>query len=231
MPLVLLSDPYRWGKFLYRLREWLGRIFRHKIFTAIERGADEEALHLGSQRVLLGARDEWGRSPLVAAITKDRPVLVREFIRLGGVRPGDGSLAHAAMAGNFAAVQMLLAVHKDPDELLPATDVHDNRFTPLMWAANRRFVSIVQALLEAGADVNAVAADGSTAAMCTLKAEPADLEVLDLLCRYKADVTIIDWRGRNIIHEARDRAYCSGKPEMKKMLEQYYPNINFESYG
>ena len=228
MTSVRLSDPYRWGKGLYRLRERFGRIFRHKIFTAIERGADEEALHLGSQRVLLRARDEWGWSPLVAAITKNRPVLVREFIRRGGVRPGDGSLAHAAMAGNIAAVQLLLAAGKDPNERLPATDVHDNRYTPLMWAANRRFVLIIQALLEAGADVNAVAADGATAAMCTRKAGPADLEVLDLLCRYKADVTIMDWRGRNIVHEARDRALCSGKPDMRKILERYYPDINFE---
>jgi hypothetical protein len=228
MPFVLLKDPYRWGKIRYRLRERFGRIFRHKIFTAIERGADEEALRLGSRRVLMRARDEWGGSPLVAAINKRRPMLVREFIRRGGMRPGDGSLAHAAMAGDLAAVQMLLAANKDPNESLPLTDTHDKRYTPLMWAANRGFVPIVQALLEAGADVNAVGTDGTTAIMFTLKAEPADLEVLDVLCYYKADVTVKDWRGRNIIHEARDRALYSGKPEMRKILERYYPNISFE---
>ena len=228
MPFVLLKDPYRWGKILYRVREYFGRVARHKIFTAIERGADKEALDLGSERVLLRARDEWGRSPLVVAIANNRPVLVHEFIHRGGMRPGDGSLAHAAMVGNIAAVQMLLAAQKDPDEPLPATDAHDNRYTPLMWAANRRFVQIAQALLEAGADVNAMAADGSTAVMCTREAKPADLEVLELLCSYKADVTIKDWRGRNMIHEARDRALCSGKPEMRQILERYYPNIYFE---
>jgi ankyrin repeat protein len=228
MPFVLLKDPYRWRKIGYRLRERFGRIFRHTIFTAIESGADEEALRLGSQRVLMRARDEWGRSPLVAAINKRRSTLVQEFIRRGGMRTGDGSLAHASMAGDIAAVRMLLAANKDPNESLPHADTHDNRYTPLMWAANRRFVPIVQALLEAGADVNGVGADGTTAIMCTLKAEPADLEVLDVLCRYKADVTVTDWRGRNIIHEARDRARCSGKPEMRKILERYYPNINFD---
>lgn len=228
MAFVLLKDPYRWGKIGYQLRERFGRIFRHAIFTAIESGADEEALHLGSQRVLMRARDEWGGSPLVAAINKRRPMLVSEFIQRGGMRPGDGALAHAAMAGDLAAVRMLLAANKDPNESLPPADTHDNRYTPLMWAANRRFVPIVQALLEAGADINAVGADGTTAIMCTLKAEPADLEVLDVLCRYKADVTVTDWRGRNIIHEARDRARCSGKPEMREILERYYPNINFD---
>jgi ankyrin repeat protein len=228
MPFVLLKDPYRWGKIGYRLRERFGRIFRHTIFTAIESGTDEEALRLGSQRVLMRARDEWGGSPLVAAINKRRPILVREFIRRGGMRPGDGSLAHASMAGDLAAVRMLLAANKDPNESLPPADTRDNRYTPLMWAANRRFVSIVQVLLEAGADVNGVGADGTTAIMCTLKAEPADLEVLDMLCRYKADVTVTDWRGRNIIHEAGDRARCSGKPEMRKILESYYPDINFD---
>lgn len=225
---MLLKDPYRWRKFGYRLRERFGRIFRHAIFTAIERGADEEALRLGSQRVLMRARDEWGRSPLVASINKCRPMLVHEFIRRGGMRPGDGSLAHASIAGDIAAVRMLLAANKDPDESLPPADTHDNRYTPLMWAASRRFVPIVQALLEAAADVNGGGADGTTAIMCTLRAEPADLEVLDMLCRYKADVTVTDWRGRNIIHEARDRARCSGKPEMQKILGRYYPNINFD---
>ncbi|WP_373922120.1 ankyrin repeat domain-containing protein [Duganella sp. Leaf61] len=70
------------------------------------------------------------------------------------MRPGDGSLAHASIAGDIAAVRMLLAANKDPDESLPPADTHDNRYTPLMWAASRRFVPIVQALLEAAADVN-----------------------------------------------------------------------------
>lgn len=229
MPLILLKDPYRWGKILYRLKEESGRVFRHKIFTAIERGADEVALQLGGERVLLRARDEWGCSPLVAAITKNRPLLVREFIRRGGMQVGDGSIAHAAMSGNIVAVQALLAANKAPDEPLPATDVHDKRYTPLMWAANRKFVPIVRALLEAGANVNAIAADASTAVMFTRTAEPADLVILDLLCSYKADVTIKDWRGRNLVHEARDRSLCSGMPEMQQILERYYPNINFES--
>ena len=229
MPLVLLNDPYRSGKILYRLKEQFGRIFRHRIFTVIENGADEEALRLASERVLRRARDEWGCSPLVAAITGNRPVLVGEFIQRGGMQMDDGSIAHAAIRGNIAAVQALLAANKDPNEPLPAADLHGNRYTPLMWAANRKFVPIARALLEAGADVNAVAADGSTAAMFTYKSEPADLELLDLLCSYKADVTIKDWRGRNVVHEARDRLVCSGKPEMRRILERYYPDIDFES--
>ena len=84
MPFVLLKDRYLWGKVLYRCRERFGRIFRHKIFTAIEHGADEDALRLAGERTLSHARDEWGRSPLVAAIVQNRPVLVREFIRRGG---------------------------------------------------------------------------------------------------------------------------------------------------
>lgn len=226
MPFVLLKDRYLWGKVLDRCRERFGRIFRHKIFSAIEHGADEDALRLASERTLSRARDEWGRSPLVAAIVRHRPVLVREFIRRGGSKTGDGAIAHAAMAGNMSAVQALLAADKDPNEPLPAGDAHAAGYTPLMWAANRKFVPIVRALLDAGADVNAVAADGSTAIMFTRKAEPADLEILELLCRYRADVTIKDGRGRNIVREARDRATFSGKPEMRQILERYYPNID-----
>jgi hypothetical protein len=48
------------------------------------------------------------------------------------------------------------------------------------------------------ADVNAVAADGSTAIMFARKADPVDLEILELLCSHNADVTIKDGCGRNI---------------------------------
>lgn len=51
-----------------------------------------------------------------------------------------------------------------------------------MWATKRKYVSIVKALLEAGADVNAAASDGTTAVMLAADAKPASLELLEILC-------------------------------------------------
>lgn len=228
MTFILLQDPYRWGKLAYRIRERLGRAFRHKIFSAIERGADDEAIHLATRSVLARSRDEWGASPLVAAINAARPTLVREFIRRGGVQPGDGSLAHAAMKGDLEAVTMLLAAKKNPDEPLKDLPTHEG-YTPLMWAVSRKHVPIVKALLAAGANVNAIAQNGSTAVMFTDSGEPESLEALEVLCSYKADITRPDGRGRTILREARDRARFSGKPQMRAILERHYPGIDVDS--
>ncbi len=66
--------------------------------------------------------------------------------------------------------------------------------------------SIVKALLKAGADVNAIAIDGTTAVMLTADAEADDR------WRYSRsrngnmpDVTRKDWRGRSVVDEARDK--------------------------
>lgn len=125
-------------------------------------------------------------------------------------------------------MQFVLLKDKNPNGPLPAVDAHAAGYTPLMWAANRKFVPIARTLLDAGTDVNAVAAGGSTAIKFIRKAEPVDLEILELLCRYRAAVTIKDGRGRNIVRDARGRATFSGKPEMRQILERYYPNIDVD---
>ncbi|WP_235659007.1 ankyrin repeat domain-containing protein [Cupriavidus metallidurans] len=141
----------------------------------------------------------------------------------------DGAIAHAAMAGNLAIVELLLTANKNPNESLPANGMAHDGYTPLMWATNRKYIPIVKALLQAGADVNAVASDGTTAVMLTADAKPTSLEVLEILCAYLPDVTRKDWRGRSVIDEARDRYRCSGRPEMREVLERHYPHIDFDS--
>jgi len=228
MPPVTLKDPYRWSKLKYQIREKFGRYTRHRIFSAIELGDDDKAVSLATQRVLLRARNEWGSSPLVAAIVAQRPRLVHEYIQSGGMFAGDGAIAHASMRGNLAIVEMLLAAKKDPNEPLPR-DTNNDGYTPLMWATNRKFISVIKALLAGGADVDAVADDGSTAVMLTAAAQPIDVEALDILCSYKPDITKKDWRGRNLIREARDREKNSGKPELRRILERHFPNTDFDA--
>jgi len=228
MARVALKDPYGWSKLKYQLKEKFGRYIRHGIFNAIELGDEEKAIHLATQQVLLRARDEWGSSPLVAAIAAQRPRLVREYIQRGGMFAGDGAMAHASMRGNLDIVEMLLAAKKDPNEPLPRGG-HNDGYTPLMWATNRKFISVIKALLAGGADVDAVAADGCTAVMLTAAAQPSDLEALDILRSYKPDIAKKDWRGRNLIREARDREKNSGKPELRRILERHFPNVDFDA--
>jgi ankyrin repeat protein len=64
------------------------------------------------------------------------------------------SLCHAIGEGSVADVRQFLAVGADPNEVEEAGDV-----TPLMYAAARGDLDIVKALVEGGADVNALAED------------------------------------------------------------------------
>jgi ankyrin repeat protein len=227
MPFVFLKDPYFWGKLRYRIKERWGRLTQHKVFAAIERGDDAEALRLATPRVLSHCRGVWGETPLVAAIAASRFTLIPELIQRGGMVEGDGTLAHAAMRGDLLTIQLLLANGKNPDEPLPRGE-HD-RYTPLMWATNRKYTSIIRALLAAGADVNAVAANGNTAAIFTMDGKPENVEALDILCSYGADVMLKDFRGRSVVHEARDRSRFSGRPELRRVIEKHYPSIDVDA--
>jgi uncharacterized protein len=136
---------------------------------------------LGSRRWLLPSR---------------RSNLALEFISRGGFYAGDGTMAHAAMRGNLEVVEALLKAGKSPDEPLRDADFNAG-YTPLMWAVNRQYLPIVRLLLTAGANIDAVAGDGSTAVMLTANAGSESLEALDILCAYRPDIHKKDWRGRS----------------------------------
>lgn len=124
-------------------------------------------------------------------------------------------------------VEALLRAGKSPDEPLSDADLNFG-YTPLMWAVNRGHVPIVRLLLTAGANVNAVAGDGSTAVMLTINADREGLEALDMLCAYRPDIYKKDWRGRSVVREARDREKNAGKPQMRQILERHFPGTDFE---
>lgn len=166
------------------------------------------------------------KSPVVSAIVAGRSDLAVQLIRKGAIRKNDGALSHAAMRGDLAVVDALLKAGKDPDE--PLHEEHGQGMTPLMWATNRRFHACMERLLEGGANVNAQAEDGTTAVMCCMSVgQPDDLIGLEILCRYRPDIAIKDWRGRDLIRVARDREINSGDPAMRRLLEAYYPDVDF----
>lgn len=225
---VVLNDPYRGSKIWHRFSIALRRRFRGRIFNAIERGDDAKALRFATPRALLNSVGEFGQSPLVAAISAGRDNLALEFIARKGFYVGDGTLAHAAMQENLEVVGALLEAGKNPDEPLLGGDFNAG-YTPLMWAVNRRYLPIVSRLLVAGANIDAVAGDGSTAVMLTTNAGPESLEALDMLCAYGPDIHKKDWRGRSVVREARDQEKNSGKPQMREILERHFPGVDFEA--
>jgi ankyrin repeat protein len=227
MTRIFLYDPYWRAKLWHRIAIAFRRRFRGRIFVAIEGGDDTEALRLATPSVLRRSVGEFGSSPLVAAISARRSELALAFISRGGVYAGDGALAYAANWGDLTVVEALLLAGKNPNEPMKS-DIHAGR-TPLMLAAGPQRVAIVKRLLLAGANVNAVADDGTTAIMVTDDSSSESLEVLEILCSYRPDIHKRDWRGRSVVHEARDRARNSGKPQMRQILERHFPGTDFEA--
>lgn len=200
------------------------RIFKSKIFKAIENGNDVQVLELATKQRLLSSRGLNGESPLVACILAGKSELACNLISRGGFFSGDGALIMATICGDQLVVDKLLENNVDPNDTSGNTEYHQGH-TPLMWATNRHYFGIMEALLNAGADVNMLAQDKTTAAMYTRNAADDDLRALKILLKYKPDINIRDWRGRNLIQEAQDRKNFGGKPQMLELLIQHYPEI------
>ena len=224
---TFVIEPPTYSQLRESLLGILGRTFRSPIFEAIEQGRDAEVLRLATPKRLKRARGKWGESPLVAAIAAKRTELALQLIERSGSFANDGALAHAAMHGDVKVVDALLATGKNPDE--PLNDDHNEGVTPLMWATNRKFYLCMERLLAGGANVNAQAKDGTTAAMYTRSGQAEELKALDILCRFMPDITIKDWRDRNLVKEAIDRETKGGDSAMRLLLERYYPDISFKT--
>jgi ankyrin repeat protein len=128
------------------------------------------------------------------------------------------------MCGDRLVVEKLLRSGANPDEPLPDNDAVGIRGrTPLMWATSRHYFDVMRLLLDSGANVNAKAQDGTTAAICTRVGTDKDLQALEMLCPYRPDLTIRDSRGRCMLDEARDRERFGGNKAMRQLLERYFP--------
>ncbi|MCK7598180.1 ankyrin repeat domain-containing protein [Microbulbifer sp. CAU 1566] len=207
-----------------RFSLFLYKIFAPKIFKALMRGDDEKVLSLATEKTLKNARGPFGQTVLVFCIQSKKSELACALIQKGGSFQGDGSLINAAMAGDQAVIDMLLNNGMDPNDTSGNSEYHQGH-TALMWATNRHYFGIMQSLLKAGVDVNAISSDNTTAAMYTSDANDKDLQALKILLEYRPNVTIKDWRGRDLLQEALDRKNCSGKPEMYELLISNYPNL------
>ncbi|CAE7364411.1 Ehmt1, partial [Symbiodinium sp. CCMP2456] len=113
-------------------------------------------------------------------------VLVLEFSEAGDVqRSGLGEAAEHAMLDE---VESLLQLPMDPDAV-----TGEPNHTPLMVASGNGHVDVVRLLLEAGAEMEALAADGSTALMWA--ALEGHDSVVRLLLEARAEMDVRDRGG------------------------------------
>ncbi len=226
--MIFLVETISLDELKDRFSSVIYKLFKPRIFAAIESNDDQKVLRLATNKRLRNSKGRYGHSPLVACIQRGKTDLACKLIELGGYFKGDGSLISASMAGEQRVVDLLLEKGVDPNDDSGNTEFHEGH-TPLMWATNRHYFGIIKSLLNAGADINAIAEDKTTAVMYTRNADEDDLKALKLLLEYKPDISIRDWRGRNLIQEAQDRKKNSSKPEMINLLIEYYPELNLDN--
>jgi len=130
--------------------------------------------------------NRYGVTPLSLACTNGNGTIVERLLQ-GGADPnlalpgGETPLMTAARTGSLTAVQALLARHV-------SADGKDDRRgqTALMWAASEGHADIVQALIDAGADVKARLPSGFTPLLFAARDGRGD--VVRVLLKAGADV-------------------------------------------
>lgn len=207
---------------------------RSPLFSLIEKGEIEKARKYLDQSHLFST-EKWGRTPLMDAIREGYTELAIEMIKMGSnvnhvaEKSGAPPLSTAAMSGDAIIGQALIDFGADINHSSVDPDGTLSGMTALMWAANRNHKSFVKLLINNGANVNKINQNGQTSLMFANKGTPEQLEIFKLIIQKKPILDINDWRGLTIIDEARNRANNSGKPEMKNLIKEYYPEVNFES--
>ena len=111
----------------------------------------------------VNAANNYGESPLSLACQNQNVALVNTFLGAGAnphaVKPsGETILMTAARAGSLDIINLILARDPAVNAREPAKGQ-----TALMWAAAHKNHTVVEALIVAGADVNAASTGGSTA--------------------------------------------------------------------
>ncbi len=206
---------------------------RSPIFSAIEKGDIVKAKKYLDKSHLFST-DKWDATPLMCAIGNGQTELAIEMIERGSnvnhlaEKSGSTPLSIAVMAGNIEVTKALIEYGVNVNEAPKDPDGAHSGMTALMWAANRNYKSIVELLLNNGADINIINEKNETVLMFANLGTPEQIEIFELIIKRKPVLTVKDWRGRTIIDEARNRANNSGRPEMKNLIMQLYPEVIFE---
>jgi N-acyl-D-amino-acid deacylase len=129
-----------------------------------------------------------GASPLIeAAKARDGAALKMLLVKGLDVNAhgtnGTTALSEATILGNVENVRLLLKAGARTE-----MRTSSGKYTPLMFAAFRNDPKLVQMLLDAGAEVNARDAVGSTVLMWAAYSDKTDTRVIEILLKAGADV-------------------------------------------
>jgi ankyrin repeat protein len=172
-------------------------------------------------------------SPLIAAAKGNDLDSIRQLVEAGGEVNGADlggmtPLIYAAANGNLAAVKLLLAKNANvnavsaPPGTIPGSHVKNGitqigNFTPLLCAAaTSGSIGIVDALIAAGADINASDARKLTVLMTAVATDHGDPAIVRALIAKGADLAAKDLNGET----ALDWAMKAGNTQEVAMLKR-----------
>ena len=189
--------------------EWIQAVSA-ELIQAAERGETETVLQLLQTGADINARDERGRTPVMAATHGNHPETVDALIQRGAdINLQDNRRDNPFL---YAGAEGLLAILRLTIEAGADTKL-TNRFggTALIPAAERGHVEVVKELLtRTDVDVNHVNNLGWTAlleAIILSDGGPRHVEIVRLLVEAGADVNLADGQGVTPLAHARERGY------------------------
>jgi ankyrin repeat protein len=160
----------------------------------------------------VNAKESWGgTTPLMWAVSENHPDAVKALISAG---------ADVSMRSNYVAA----ANGRGFEGRTPVSNRTDGKpeefasgwLTPLMLAAREGHVDVARALLDAGADINAVAGDGKTALAVAIF--NGNYDFASLLVDRKADVNTADAQRFTPLFWAVDRRNMETAPNFPWMV-------------
>jgi ankyrin repeat protein len=174
------------------------------LIIAANNGFTEIAAHLIDAGADVNATSEQGMTPLIGAALKGYTEIATLLLERGadvdaansqGVTP----LIAAAQNGHVDVVTLLAANHANLDQL-SKTQYKQNA---LHLAAKFGHTAVIEALLKAGADVNALEGSNSTALMYA--SYNGHLEAVDLLIKHGIELNVRDNGGKTALYMANQQ--------------------------
>ena len=193
------------------LAAWCGH--RDTAALLLERGADPLLFNHGSNNNGMHVAASRGFTDVVLLLLDHGADMMQES--------GDGwmALAWAAYNGGEKMVQAILVHRRKVAALWQRSASVKNGNTPVHIAAEQGHPGTVAALLDAGADVNAVAAAGGSETSLHLAAAKGCLEVAELLLERGARADAVDSEGRLAMKVAKEKGH-DGVAELLAMLQK-----------
>lgn len=166
----------------------------------------------GSNTHTINSYDEWGQTPLLAAITHGGASSVASILEKGAdpnmpSRKGDRVPLHAAVDhSNLSVLKLVISAKAD-------LHIKDHLGRTALYKACCDWLYIVPTLIEAKANVSEKNSLGDTPLAYAIRANNRPL--MQLLMTHHADVHTIDDNGDTLLHNA---ALCADDPGIIKEL-------------